>query len=85
MKQELARKVEQVEKVSSNFDKIRALTGYIESSNNCDMQLTRELVHLVGLLELYNEAYLQADCHFARAHSLSSVVNPPQNRLICYL
>ena len=60
---------------------MRLLTGFADSAGD----LTKDLFMLVGLLELYSSAYLEADCYFARAHSLSSVVNPPKDRLLCYL
>ena len=47
--------------------------------------LTKDLFTLAAMLELYSSAYLDADCFFARTHSMSSVANPPRDRLLCYL
>lgn len=60
---------------------MRGLTGFTDSSGD----LTKDLFILVGLLELYSSAYIEADCFFARAHSMSTVANPPRDRLLCYL
>lgn len=62
---------------------MRGLTGFTDGGNGGD--LTKDLFVLVAILELYSSAYLEADCFFARAHSMSSVANPPRDRLLCYL
>ena len=87
MKNDLMRKVEKISKFASNSDKIRALTGFSVgvSEQHQEGSVTRDLFQLVALLELYSAAYLEADCYFSRQNSLSSVVNPPTDRLICYL
>ena len=73
--------MEKISQFASSADKIRSLTGFTDSSGD----LTKDLFTLVGLLELYSSAYLDADCFFARTHSISTVVNPPRDRLLCYL
>lgn len=77
----MAQKVDKIGQIASSSDKMRLLTGFVDSAGD----LTKDLFMLVGLLELYSSAYLEADCYFARAHSISSVVNPPKDRLLCYL
>lgn len=62
---------------------MKGLTGFGEGAAGGD--ITKDLFTLVALLELYSSAYLEADCFFARAHSVSSVANPPRDRLLCYL
>ena len=79
----MAKKVEQIAQFASSSDKVRQLTGFADGTAGGD--LTKDLFHLVALLELYSSAYLDADCYFARAHSMSTVVNPPKDRLLCYL
>ena len=65
---------------------MKSLTGFNEGgSGSSNADLTKDLFMLVGILELYSSAYLEADCFFSRANSMSSVVNPPRDRLICYL
>ena len=60
---------------------MRSLTGFFDSAGD----LTKDLFQLVAILELYSTAYLEADVYFARANSMSTVVNPPKDRLLCYL
>ena len=62
---------------------MKGLTGFGEGATGGD--ITKDLFTLVALLELYSSAYLEADCFFARAHTVSSVANPPRDRLLCYL
>ena len=81
MKQTLAKKVEKIMQTSHSLDKMRAITGHQESNEN----MSKELFQMIAILELYSSAYLEADVAFSRHHSTSSVVNPPKDRLICYL
>ena len=73
--------MDKINQVGANLDKMRGLTGFADSAGD----LTRDLFTLLGLLELYSSAYLEADCYFARAHNVSTIVNPPKDRLLCYL
>ena len=81
MKQQLAKKVDKIAQTSRDIDKMKQITGHQDTSGD----MSRELFQLLGLLELYSSAYLEADCFFARHHNTSSVVNPPKDRLLCYL
>ena len=83
LKNELLRKVEKISKCAANIDKIKTLTGFDDLSQ--DGAIIRDLFQLIALLELHSAAYQEADCHFSRKNSLSAVVNPPKDRLICYL
>ena len=87
MKTELMRKVEKINHLSSSADKIRALTGFNIGVHDpsSDTAITRDLFQLVAMLEIYSQAYLEADQYFSRQVSLSSVTKPPKDRLICYL
>ena len=67
--------------MANNAEKMRSFTGYFDSGGD----LTKDLFTLVAILELYSSAYLDADCYFARSHNMSSVANPPRDRLLCYL
>ena len=69
--------------MAGNAEKMRSFTGYFDGPGGGD--LTKDLFTLVAILELYSSAYLEADCYFARVHSMSSVANPPRDRLLCYL
>ena len=71
--------MEKISQIAGSVDKMKGLTGHSDG----DMQ--RDLFTLVAILELYSSAYLEADCYFARAHSVSTVANPPKDRLLCYL
>ncbi len=73
--------MDKINQVAANLDKMRGLTGFADSAGD----LTKDLFTLLALLELYSSAYLEADCYFARAHNTSSIVNPPKDRLLCYL
>ena len=80
-KRDLAHKAEKISSFASSIEKMKGLTGFTDGAGD----LTKDLFTLVALLELYSSAYVEADCYFARAHSMSSVVNPPRDRLLCYL
>ena len=62
---------------------MKNLTGFGDGAPGGD--LTKDLFTLVAILELYSSAYLEADCYFARSGSMSTVANPPRDRLLCYL
>ena len=87
MKTDLMRKVEKISKFSTNMDKVKALTGYDRSLHDSAQEgsITKDLFMLLALLELYSAAYMEADVYFSRQNSMSSVVHPPKDRLICYL
>ena len=87
MKADLLRKVANISKVSADIAKVKAMTGFSANLNDSVQEgaMVRDLFMLIGLLELYSAAYLEADTYFARQNSMSSVVNPPTDRLICYL
>ena len=63
---------------------MRMLTGFADGTAGGD--LTKDLFQLVGLLELYSSAYIEADNFFSKAHSNSEGPSPQQqNRLLGYL
>ena len=66
---------------SQSLDRMKQVTGHSETSGD----MSKELFQLVAILELYSSSYLEADVAFARHHTTSSIVNPPKDRLLCYL
>jgi len=72
--------VDKINSLAGNSDKMRGLSGH-----SSDAELAKDMFTLLGILELYSSAYIEADCFFARTHSMSTVANPPRDRLLCYL
>ena len=77
-------KVEKISQFVSSPEKMLKLTGFADGTSGGD--LTKDLFQLVGLLELYSSAYLEADGHFMKAHSNSEgPASQQHNRLLGYL
>ena len=76
-------RINTITEFASSSSKMRSLTGFDDGAPGGD--LTKDLFVLVAILELYSSTYLDSDVFFARGHSMSSVANPPRDRLLCYL
>ena len=63
MKTDLMRKVEKIMHLSANSEKIRQLTGFNIGVHDAttDTAITKDLFQLVAMLEIYSQAYLEAD------------------------